>query len=157
MDVATLGSNHIACTRMNMRRSWRDRKQAIWRVLGIQNPTDEDEGEALDSYLARLHTQHDPGKNEYLLVKQRLKYSYSILVGNQSSQIHKSRSIQSRCIGARPIWIGTGHYSCQVTFYVILIVTYKVDMVRCKLNNKLYVRKSVEKRVVARNPSVCWL
>jgi hypothetical protein len=31
----------------------------------------------------------------------------------------------------------------------------KVDMVRCKLDNKLYVRKSVEKGVVARNPSVC--
>ena len=31
----------------------------------------------------------------------------------------------------------------------------KVDMVRCKLDNKLYVRKSVEKRVVTRNPSVC--
>lgn len=28
-------------------------------------------------------------------------------------------------------------------------------MVRCHLNNKLYVRKSVEKRVVARNRDVC--
>ncbi|KIM24588.1 hypothetical protein M408DRAFT_331703 [Serendipita vermifera MAFF 305830] len=31
-----------------------------------------------------------------------------------------------------------------------------VDMVRCKLDNKLYVRKSVEKRVVTRNPSQCY-
>lgn len=33
----------------------------------------------------------------------------------------------------------------------------KVDMVRCKLDQKLYVRKSVEKRVVTRNPSVRFL
>ena len=29
-----------------------------------------------------------------------------------------------------------------------------MDMVRCHLNNKLYVRKSIEKRVVARNRDV---
>lgn len=31
-----------------------------------------------------------------------------------------------------------------------------VDMVRCRLDNKLYVRKSVEKRIVARNASQCY-
>jgi hypothetical protein len=49
-----------------------------------------------------------------------------------------------RCVGVSSVYLTVSE----------IFHTRQVDIVRCRLDNKLYIRKSVEKRVVARNPAV---